>query len=173
MGEVIGLIQTTVNETEQRGHAGQAFTFTHLDEGVANNASSDTLIVTDGFQSHLTFSAAGGGDIYVEIFEDAITSSTGSGLSMFNVNRNSILTPKSQAFHLPTITSTGTLLKKIFVPGGSGGRSSGSIGAGPVRDGAEIILKKYTNYLIRITNKSGQAKTISGDFILYERNIVL
>lgn len=171
MGEVTGPETVIVNNEESRGHEGKLFVSDKVTESVANSATVDILLVTDGLDSHLVSAVSAGGDVYVELFEDVVVSSNGTEIVPINVNRNSSLTSLIKTYHTPTISSTGTQLRKVYLSGGGGGNSQGVLGAGLARPNTEIVLKKNTKYLLRVTNKSGQAKTIGVEVMFYEKSI--
>jgi len=172
MGKVSGPIVETIDQIEERGHEGVSFVFSKRSEGVAADGSIDTFVKVGDKETHGVVAISCGGDFYVDIYEAPTTSADGVASSLKNMNRNSTLTTGVTVFTGPTVSAVGTIIKELYVPGGSGGNSSGAIGAGPARPGTELVLKKNTNYLVRVTNKAGQAKTIGVDGSLYERDVL-
>lgn len=169
MGRVIYVQQSVVEEGECQVHREQAYTYDHLVDALNNNTSMDILIKNDDVDLHIVLAVAVGGDTIVEFYEGVVTSVNGINLPIFNINRTVNDQSSAQIFHTPTITNNGTRLKRVFFTGGSGGNSSRSVGAGPARPGTEVISKKNTDYLVKITNVAGQAKRIGFDCSFYHR----
>ena len=135
---------------------GRFFTTAKIFTGILNNGKVEILVKTGPNFSHITkFMLAAGGDSILEIFEDTIVSVDGSVLFVANNNCDSTLTADGTHFFTPTITDEGTLVVEEYIPGGSGPMASGG-----VNPGAEFLLKKSSNYLIRGTNVSGNTKTM-------------
>lgn len=171
MGRVHTHQLTTVDEAEHQAHNGQVYTTDYLDDSVDNDASLDILLKNDGINTHLVLAVAVGGDAKVFLYEDTTVSADGTQLTPHNLNRTIEDQSSMSVYHTPTVTTVGTQIKQVFVVGGAGGNSVGSVGAGPARPGTELILKKNTNYLLRITNVAGQAKRIGFDCSFYHNNV--
>lgn len=129
---------------------------------IADDASYDLLIVTGNeAEAHLVFSGAAGGTAEVLLYKETVVSANGALIptqnmrqSLHGVNLNTTL-----AYTSPTVTNVGTLMHIQLLPGGSG-PGQGTSG-GTVRQETEWVLNPNTNYLIRVTNRSGAAQPIS------------
>lgn len=165
----------TVMDHEHRMiHDGMAFHATHRAVSLANGASHDHLIaVPAGSYPHITAVIASLADSPCDIlsYEGVTTSDDGTAIAMFNRNRNSTNTPNITLTHTPTITDLGTLIHDRFVPD-AGGQGSNDIGIVSPNFGEEWILKPSTKYLVRITNNSGGAITITEEHLWYEPSYV-
>ena len=126
---------------------------------IANNASIAVLLNTGRRPPHVVFDCECGGESEVEFFEGTAVSGVGTVLSAHNMNRASgMMTPSTTASINPTVTGAGVLIFNAMIPGGAGGptRSGGTF-----RVGTEWILKPDYRYLIRLTNRAGNAQQAS------------
>ena len=132
----------------------------HFDDSVGNNSSVDILIRTGSDLDMLAGMFDGvlssGGDALLEVFQGPTLTSDGTPLTLLQLNQLSTNTPKSLAFHTPTITDPGTRLFPLFIPGGSGGVAIGGTSSPFQR----LIALPGTDYLIRGTNIAGNAKSM-------------
>lgn len=97
------------------------------------------------------------GDTDLAFFEDTTISDDGSSENVINMNRDSAKLSNTFVFQAPTVTGVGTELFNVSFPGGE--KKDSTSGSGGTQLG--WILKPSSNYLIRITNQSGNAQTIS------------
>lgn len=122
----------------------------HGDE-LNNDAIHDFLIKVGARTAyHTILRAATGGNSDFLLYENTIVSANGVKLSTSTRNRQNIKVPTLEAYDTPTVTEVGTLLTSWFLPGGSRGAP---VGGG--YKGTQWILASDTNYLIRLTNRSG------------------
>lgn len=149
-------------------HQGKLFSVSTIFPSVAKDAVADILIEAPSVGSpHCTFLAAGGGDLRVELFEDAIVTSNGVLLSNINNNRNSINVSLSKFYSSPVVLNTGVTLSSLFIPGGSGAQTPGG-SALLTKANAEWILATSKKYLLRLTNLSDSICPISAGIGFYE-----
>ncbi len=155
------LVQPLHHET----HKGNAYEVSRIFEDVASDGNADVLIKVGANKDlHLVAHVSGGGDIYARIYEATTVSADGTGIITCNKNRNFSDGSDGLFYYSPTVTGVGTLLLETYIPGGSGGIAVG----GSADIDYEQDLKKDTNYLIRVVNKAGLAKTISIWLVYYE-----
>ena len=131
---------------------GDLFSVTVVDSIVEDGTSLDVLLITGS-----TKVAMIAGDTDLAFFEDTTISDDGSSESVVNMNRNSAKLSNTFVFQAPTVTGVGTELFNVSFPGGE--KKDSTSGSGGTHLG--WILKPSSNYLIRITNQSGNAQTIS------------
>ena len=136
-------------------HKGYMYAASLLGEGVANDGALDMLIVTGANDAHIALAVAGGGDFYLSIFEGTTTSNDGAAVTAYNKARGVSTATTATVTSGPTITDSGTRIEYRYFPGGTGGNSAGAPGA----TRQEWIFKTGTKYMVRLLNKSGQAKT--------------
>lgn len=94
------------------------------------------------------------------IYEDATVSADGAPIPIFNSNRplqnEADFISTVGFFDTPTITDIGNLLIRypVFaaVPAGGGGNNKSVVTAAVGGFGKEFVLKKNTNYIIRVDN---------------------
>lgn len=139
-------------------HNGNVYTSCRIFESVADNGNADMLLITPADKT-VFFSGyvEAAGDSYVYLYEAPTKSNNGTALSRINLNRQSANTAGTTAFYTPTVSDAGTEIRCKFLTGGSGGRAVGSSN----QTYQEYIFNTSTAYLVRVTNKSGQARTIS------------
>ena len=147
-----------IDTAHLRIHNGQMFMTGHYVASLAD-AATIVILVEAASAMHMIFSAALGGDATFTVTK-GVTATTGTALTPVNKNEYSSLTSLNATAisHTPTGVSGGTAYPTVLLPGGTGGNSSGSSGQG---FSSEIILKTGTNYLITLTNVSGNAKGAS------------
>lgn len=149
----------SIDFAHQKTHEGRYFSGGYNNISVANNGTLDLLVqmgATNLF--HMKVKADSGGDVTLQLYEDATFSNAGTGVTMSNHSRSSAKAFDATVTHTPTVTGTGTQVNgTVFIPGGSGGNSQGG-GGGWAN---EYILSASKNYLIRVTNVSGGSKDIS------------
>jgi hypothetical protein len=126
------------------------------------------IVMGSNNSHHANFSVNCGGDAELEIFENPTTSAPGTAINAVNNNRFSPNTADGTYYHTPTVTAAGTPLFATLAPGGAGGNSGGGGTTGESRGGAEFILKTGQTYLVRVTNRAGQAKRVSIAVGFYE-----
>ena len=148
-------------------HQGLSFQATYISgEGnnVADNAAIDVLIQsTAGI--HLIQAAATGGDAEVFLYRNPTFSAAGTNLTQINKNEYSSNTSAVTITHTPTLSDDGVLMASKFVPGGTGGNSTGGADGSFDR---EIILNHAHTYLFRVINRAGTAQPIGVTFEWYE-----
>lgn len=145
----------TIDLAHHKVHAGYHFMFTdHVELG--SSASKSYLIVTpneDKF-AHIWFDLVGSTITTFEFFED--TDRESSALASFgNNNRNSPILPSTWIYEDPSGGTTDGIRLHIHKGGSSTNQARSSISTG---NDEEIILKKNTKYLLKIT--SGAASNL-------------
>jgi len=150
-------------------HEGETWLVSYKSPDAANIADNGTItftITVNAKWAHMLFRAPCGGDMEAELREGAtIQGGTGTAMVRYNKNRgktaeDSTVTVRRDA----TITGAGTLIENEFIPGGTGPQAVG--GAGVSR--AEWILNRNTTYLVRVTNRAGNAQPMSLAIEWYE-----
>lgn len=124
---------------------------------LADGASLDMIIVTPASDyPHMKIEAACGGDAELLLYEGVVYSG-GNLEAVPNHKRYSDNVWAGTVLSGATVSDPGTQLSVQFMPGGRGGQASG---AGADFDN-EWVLKNGTAYLVRLTNRAGQAKRAS------------
>lgn len=155
----------TIDLIHEKIHRGQVYVFSYHDDAVANGNSLDILFrVGPSLSSHAIATVTSTGDAEIYLYESPTTSADGTVVNVKNKNRYSSDTKSFSVFHTPTVDTVGTELINPFIAGGSGGLKIGA--SSEQRD--EWVLKNGLDYLIRITNVSGQAAKINIVSSLYE-----
>lgn len=147
----------------------------HLNEGdhydykgyhtVSRNTSKDHLIITPNTDvlARMTIGVeAVTSSIAVQFYEDTTTSADGTVGNARNRNRNFGDDNTTEVYEDPTVTGVGTLLWSGFF--GAGKDSAG----GGARDDEQIILKKNTKYLLRVTENNISDTEVNFTFDWYE-----
>jgi len=160
-----------ITEPHHLCHMGLVFHSSHKHTGLANLASEDILIrVPTGSYPHMhrIKLTTGGGDIDIVISEGATISATGSQVTAYNTNRNSSLTPNLTIFETPTVTDYGTEIHRQWLPPTGAGIGQTAEGVSDAEAGEEWILAPNTDYVLQITNNSGDAIDLLVEILWYE-----
>jgi hypothetical protein len=162
----IGNHLLTIDSLHNRIHSGAFFSSGASNAALGNNADLDVLIQTPATGTiHLRGLGEIGGDGQFYLFEDTTFSAAGTALGASNHNRLSSNVTTVTLTHTPTITGDGTQLASGVILGGTGGMASG----GSVTP-QEWLLAQSTNYLVRLTNVSGQAQVAQLTIDFYDTN---
>jgi len=134
---------------------------------IADNATISYIITTHGKYAHLLARGGCGGDAEAALYEGTtVTAGTGTAMTAFNKNRASAKAPTVGVRRDMTVDTVGTLIENEFIPGGTGPQAVG--GAGVSR--AEWVLAPNTIYMVRITNRAGNAQPASLAIEWYEES---
>lgn len=156
----------TTDTIERNLDAGKIFFVRRASLEVADDAYHQILLYTGtsgaaegGFTSaqvYAVVTATSGGNGELEIYEDTTVTTSGTQLAIYNKTRASSVTPKSTAFHTPTVTISGTRMVHRFLPSGSG-----EITEGDQWKDVPIVFNANKNYLISLKNVAGSAQSNS------------
>ncbi len=130
---------------------------------LADNASLSFGVTTGGARIHLVARGAIGGDFEGLLYEGSVWTG-GTGQDIFNKRRDSLITTTASVVRDPTVSNVGTLLENEFIPGGIGPQAVG----GSAGQDMEWILAPNRKYLVRITNRAGNAQPASLALEWYE-----
>lgn len=155
--EITGAL-TTIPVVHHEVHEGETFQASTYNDSIADDATMMLLLRTGSARwPHMTFGVAAGGDAEVELLENPQVNNVGTGLTVYNMKRSTTTAPTTQVSQAPAIAG-GTLLAHFLNPGGTGANFSAG---GTARADSEWILARSSNYVIRITNRSGAAAPVS------------
>lgn len=137
-------------------HEGELWYLDLFSGSVADNGSiilAGIMPVTH--QQHFTLAGACGGDATIELIEGCSFSASGSARLPYNMNRYVGDAGAITCYENPTL-SGGTVLQKMFLPGGAGPFAGG--GHQGTRQGLEWVTNPGVAYAVRLTNRSGGAQ---------------
>lgn len=151
----------TVEYEHHEIHAGSHFFITNFTE-LGNGATIDFAIETPDTTkfTHMTFEVEGNQELLIQIYEDSDFDADGSAVTPVNNNRNSSNTSTLTVQSDPTVNSAGTLIEAQQK---GANRTVGIIGRNK-----EIVLKRNTKYLFRITNQTTNDNVVSYNAEWYE-----
>jgi len=152
-----GTSDTTIEFEHAQIHAGKHYELTYV--GTLASGSTTSYVVRPPNTStrvHFGYHVQTDQGFTLYVYENPTLSSTGTGSTPFNNDRNSANTSAVVIYQNPTITGIGTFLSADII--GSGGTQGNAIASGE-----EIILKQATDYLGVLTNFG----TGSGRFIVH------
>ena len=137
---------TTIDFAHHEIHEGDAFTASYKVD-VANGANLDLLIVTPNTDKRIHFTYV----IEVELetdgsFYENVTATAGTAVAAYNRDRNNLTAATLSVTHTPSAITAGNIVIR------SGHYGSGKTIGGSDRTVNEMILKKNTKYLLRLTN---------------------
>lgn len=136
----------------QKTEDGENFVATDVVTGIADTATQEWLIVVGSEPIAVKSSASVEGKSTFDFYEGTLVSANGTAINLFDSNRITGNTPLAAVYDSPTITNDGTILAEALLQAGEKQRAVTS-----TEQGDRIILKATTNYLLRLTNKSGGA----------------
>lgn len=154
----------TISYSHAELHSGDHY-FSRGNELLVRNNVKNILIVTPDTPrlAHMVVAVEGlTSTILVQIYESTVTSNNGTRDNERNRNRNYSDNNTTFIYYSPTITTVGNLLAEAKY--GAGRNSAG----GGVRDVEEILLKRNTKYLVRITEQNISDTQINWGFDWYE-----
>jgi hypothetical protein len=123
---------------------------------LADDAVHDFLIRVGPLCAHATLRTMVGGNCDLLFYEGTTVSNNGNALDIISKNREVLGTAQTLTYEGPTVTGVGTLLFSWFVLGGT----KHALGAGGWGE-TPWLLAPNTNYMVRITNRSGAAIQLS------------
>lgn len=136
---------------------------------VANNETLDILIqVGATMEIHIVHSVDAGGDATFNFYEGVTFGGAGTTLEAINCHRRPDIPSAEPVFtHTPTTPVPGStlIIPEHFLIGGMGGKSGGADKASR----EENVLTVGVDYLVRMTNLSGQSKHMSMLLGFYEK----
>jgi len=154
-----------IDTAHEAVHDGVMFEASYIFVSVAGSANADILVIVGSKKElHVTFHIVSAGQGLIYLYESPTITANGTALTINDMNRVTKNTSDASAFYTPTVGATGTVLSQSIVEGGTGGNKIG----GQVRWGTEWILKKSTEYLIRVTNNTAQTQNMSIQVEFYE-----
>jgi len=147
----------TIPVVHHEVHEGETFTVSTFSI-LVNNGDDITMLLRTGNTryGHLTFVVAAGGDAQVRLLENPTITNIGNGLNERNMKRYSTEIPEIQAFGNPAYIEQAVIMN-FLAPGGTGGNAVG----GTSRQDTEWILSLNTDYVIELTNISGNNQPMS------------
>lgn len=164
----MAFLKEQIEWSHQRVHEGNSYTAEHEFTGIGAGATAEILIEVGSNKTlHFDYRLSAENDCRIEIFE-APTATPGTALTAYNQARYSSNTSDATLTHTPTGVTAGStrIHRRIFYgslfSGGIGGNGGASARA------PEIVLKKDTDYLIRLTNNAGVAQDMHIELGWYE-----
>ena len=156
----MGKTETVIDYAHHEIHEGKHFKAGFQDIAMATNDVIELLLVTNSSKdvAHFVMTAQATGAVVVQLFRSPTSSANGTLVSILNRNENSENTSEMLVYHTPTTSADGTKISEKWV-GNEGFKET--IG-GSQRGNSEIILKKDTKYLIRLTAVSDGIKGAIG-----------
>lgn len=156
----------TIHHEVHEGETYRAWLITPHGSLIANDGFVDLVLTTATLYPHIVFSLGFGGDCEFNIYRGPIFNLDGTLQVPHNLKDYSTNVSTVMARWRPTVTNVGTEIDGEFFPGGTGGNASG----GSIRRSTEDIFRLETSYLIRITNRSGNARQFSLEAEWYEED---
>ena len=140
---------------------------------LATSASRYISIVTPGNGKYIHYRnekvQCSADKVTVELFEDAtVTAATGTAKTPVNHNRISSNVAVVLVRDGVTVTDEGTLINQTFIGGGTGQGQSRS--GQETSEANEVVLKRDTTYVVKITNGSTANNIIQCNPLWYEED---
>jgi len=127
---------------------------------LANDASHDFLIVVGANQVLGLLGVSAAGSCEVSLYEAPVSTANGNLVTLTSKNRSTVGVPETRVYEGPAVAggAEGVQLFHLFVPGMSA-LVERSYGGG--WNELDWILAPNTDYLVRVTNRSGWAIQLS------------
>lgn len=147
---------------------GSYFTFSHINNTIADTNSSLILLQTGERHVHFLASISAGGQTEITISDDVNASSNGNELDLRNHFISSDKTSYTSVYSNPEINSVNSTIVKNLVTGST---SKKSVMGSTSTQREEYIFSKNSTYLINATNTSGGPIDINIRGSFYEMNV--
>lgn len=130
---------------------------------LGNGVTRDMLLITPNTdkKAHLILEIDHELEGSVHFYEEPTTSANGTAITTINRYRDSSNASELKVFHTPTVGAVGTLIEQDQKGSGKKFGSSG-------RDAEEIVLKRNTKYLLRMTNQTANNNLFNWTIDWYE-----
>lgn len=149
-------------------HLGLKFSVSTFDVAFGSGAVMDILVrVAATNDAYVDAFFVATGDATCEIFEGPTTSADGTPLAVIQRARPSANIADTLFFDGPTVSAPGISLGTLLIPGGSGGNSPGAVAESPVG-----IIMAEGDYLMRVTNLTGQTQALNVIVNFYEGKVL-
>ncbi len=165
--DIVGALHA-ISVLHSKIHAGNTFfvSFKTADGAPLADDATLSFALTSGAKTlHIVSTGLFGGDGEKEYLEGS-TITGGTATTVYNRDRASLTATTVTVVRDPTVNAPGTLIDNQFIPGGTGGKSLGGT-SGPRN---EWIFKASTIYVIRLTNRAGNAQPASLAVEWYEED---
>ena len=161
-----------INTDHTHIHDGEAFSFDYKATNVANGANVDIQLKT-GDTKYVHFKpfiiTSDSPNINIQLIEAPTITDGTTPVTLINRNRVQGNEFDTTAFSDPSAISGGTVIQSQFIGGGSGGFGfSATASGGSANNDNEFVLAQSTDYLIRVTNNSGDTANILISVFGYE-----
>ena len=150
-----GWSQVSMSYVHHKIHDGESFQVWYWEEDIADDGVIEILLRTSSDPAHAIYDVGAGGDAVASLIENPTVNAAGTALTEYNLNRTSTATANTTTFHTPTVAA-GTELVAQYLAGGAGPQAGG----GQAQSDSEWVLKPNEDYVVRVTNISGQAQTL-------------
>ena len=150
----------TIGQNHHEIHEGEFYTFGHTFIDVADAATVRLRFLAGAKNLHYGVQISSEGKAYADIHKGTTYTGNGTEITPINNNDASSETALLAAYHTPTVDVLGSLLTPengILILGGLGPQSLGD----SVKQDEERVSAIDTDYLLEVTNVSGQGKYIS------------
>lgn len=135
---------------EEKLDSGEIFFGSDIVLAVADTNDQEYLIKVGADPIGIVISETVEGKCDARVFEGPTTTANGTAVSLVDCNRTTANTPNTTFFRDPTVTADGTEIAEVLLQSGEKEKSVTSSSAR-----GRSILAANTDYLIRITNRSG------------------
>ena len=149
-----------IGQNHREIHEGEFYEFGHTFIDVADAATIRLRFLTGAKNFHYGIEVMSEGKAFAAIRKGTTYTGDGTEITPINNNDASSETALLTVFHTPTVNVAGSLLTPangILILGGTGPLSVG----GDIKADEERVSALTTDYLIEVTNDSGQAKDIT------------
>lgn len=155
-----------ISQSHTKVHQGLHYDVSKAFLAVASAGTAELLIkVPAALEIHIAYGVMSTAEGRFQLYEGPTITGDGTAVAVIQDNRSSSNTSTVTAFHTPTTSADGTLIKEVVIPGGSGGTRSGS---DLHRKEDAFIFAASTNYLVRFTNDAVGTANVSLEISFYE-----
>lgn len=162
------VIFEVIDLMHKRIHEGRYFGASKIFEDIASEGEVTALIRLGQYDLYCGVHASAGADAFTYMYEAPTVDDPGTAMTVTNYNRNyPSYSGELQVFHTPTVSDNGDpLLDGELICGGADKKA---VGAGS-RIREFFVLKKNTDYYVRLVNKGTGAEPMGLDVTAYENS---
>lgn len=140
------------NEFHYKVHEGLLWSASYFQTGLAQNGTVTIGITTGTKDVHIAFIHSASGDARIDYYDKTVSFTGGTPITIINHDLAVATPPSCSMVSSPTIVGAGSIIRTIYIPGGTGGNRGGGL-TSPME--AEYIIPASMQSYLTFTNLDG------------------